>query len=488
MTVAPLDELRALPPPLQRAVLARIAAEHGPEHVAALRWQIEAHRRPAQVIPSLDDMPAIWILTGEYGSGKTQLATWVMLRALLDWRVERPRLVGATRETVRDTLVLGPSGLLPWLPPWISREWQWSIGHAGLLRIDGIEVSCLSADAGSQAIGSGAGFVLFDDYAKCVETLGEKQAERALIASFKSLREAPGKMILPTTPDGAELVLDLARAEGMRGVEVLDLGRTEDNKNNLSPAYVRDVVPNLRRLNRWQQEQRGAFAHIEWSTLRVREVPRLRRAIVFVDPAKSQRSHACKVGIVGVGIDERATVYGLADRSEQRTPDGPSGWPATTHALAEELEDRYGLDVELGIETNTLGEAGVELLRAEERARRSARGEKPVSIRRVHKITSKPNDPKTRRAAPIVALAESGQVRLLVGLGGVERSLSSLVDEGKKSDEGDAFVAAARILAELNDAKGAEHARRREAAREAGRGIGEANRSMPAPAFSGDLV
>lgn len=453
--LSPLDEWRALPAPLQLEVVAALAAEHGPQAVAALRWQVEAHRRPVQRIPGLDDLCEdgqpwrVMIISGEFGSGKTQLATWITLRAILDWRVERPRIIAATADTVREDLVNhdAPSGLLAWLPPWVSREWLPATGRAGRLTIDGVRVSLLSADAGASTIGSAAGWVLFDDYAKCSNLLGAERAEEALANAFRSLRSSPGRMVLPTTPDGAQMAQDIAGGEGMRGVVTLDLGRTEDNLA-LPPAAL-DFAQGLRKMNLWTTEGGGAFAHIQWPKLRVREAPQLRRAIVFIDPAKSQRSHACKVGIVATGIDGRSIVYGLADRSAQRPPDGPQGWPAATLDLAEEIEDRFGLppdSVELGIECNTLGQAGPELLRAEERARNGARGRAAVALRKVHVVTSRPRDPKTRRAAPVVNMAEGNQVRMLGGLGELESSLSGLTDASTKADAADSFVHGARIL------------------------------------------
>lgn len=494
MTLAPLDELRALPPPLARAVLERVAREHGPAAVAALRWQIEAHRRPSQRLVGIDQLCddgqpwRVLVVTGEYGSGKTQLATWLTLRAIVEWRVERPRIIAANADTVGEDLVNedAPSGLLAWLPPWVSREWLPSAGRAGRLTIDGVAVSLLSADAGANAIGSAAGWVFFDDYAKCVQVLGAARAEAALAAAFKSLRAFPGRMILPTTHDGAEMIATLASSEGMRGVVKLDLGRTEDNLA-LPPAAL-DFAAGLRRMNLWSADATGAFAHVKWPTLRMDQPPPLKRAIVFVDPAKSQRSHACKVGIVASGIDHRATVYGLADRSDQRTPDGPQGWPSATHELAEDVERRFGLpkdSVELGIETNTLGEHGVEILRQEERLRRSARGEQPISIRKIHKVTSKPNDPKTRRAGPIVAMAEGGQLRMLPNMGNVERSLSNLKDGGTKSDEGDALVHGARILAGLGEGDKPDPA---EATRAAFVGLVEAQTEIREAVFDLDVA
>lgn len=501
MTLAPLDELRALPPPLARAALARMAAEHGPAAVAALRWQVAAHRRVTQRMPALDELCddgrpwRVCIITGEFSGGKTQLATWMTLRAIVEWRVERPRLIAANADTVREDLVNddAPSGLLAWLPPWIPHEWQPSAGRAGRLTIDGVPVSLLSADAGANAIGSAAGWVFFDDFAKCSKVLGADRAAGALADAFRSLRASPGRMILPTTPDGAQMIADLASEEGMRGVITLDLGRTEDNLA-LPPAAL-DFAQGLRRMNLWNPDSGGAFAHIEWGKLRVREVPRLKRAIVFVDPAKSQRSHACKVGVVGLGICHRSTVYGLADRSAQRPPDGPDGWPAAALELAEELERRHGLpagSVELGIECNTLGKAGPELLRAAERTARAARGEPAIATRKIHEITSRPHDPKTRRAAGVVAMCEGNQVRMVVGLGELESSLSGLTDAGAKSDPADAFVHGARILAGLADDKAAAKAGADEAQAETTArsfvGLVEAQRALPRPAFRGDRV
>lgn len=479
MNLAPLDELRALPPSLVRVVLEQMAREHGAEAVAALRWQVNAHRRPVQRIPSLEELAAITVITGEYGTGKTQFASWITLEAIRAWKVERPRIVAATRETVRDTVVDGPSGLLAWLPPWVPRTWQSSTGHAGLLRVDGIEVSCLSADAGAQAIGSGSGWVLFDDYAKCAEVLGARQAEAALVAAFKSLREWPGRMLLPTTPDGAAMIQELASAEGIRGVEVWDLGATEDNRGNLAASYVNAIVPNLRALNRWLRSAEGAFSEIDWVRLRVREVPRLVRVIVFIDPAKSQRSHACKVGIVAVGIDATGTIYGLVDRSDRRLPDGPDGWPAVATTLAEEMERRFGIRCEMGIECNTLGRSGPEHLRAEEKLRNAAAGRPAISTRTIHEVTSKPNEPKTRRAAPVVALAKGGQVRMVAGLGELETSLSGLTDGGAGSDPADAFVHGARELAGLSE-DGVEVIDHRKMFE----GLEEAFEAMPRPTFA----
>lgn len=481
--IAPLDELRALPPPLQRAVLARIAEQHGAAAVAALRWQIEAHRRPAQRIPALEALPTVLVITGEYGSGKTQLASWITLRAILDWKVDRPRVIASIPANVDDTVVNGPSGLLAWLPPWISREWYPTLGHAGKLRIDGRDVSCLSAAAGAGPIGAGCGFVFFDDYAKCVTALGESKAEEALAAALKSLREWPGKMVLPTTPEGAELVRSLAQTEGIRGVEVLDLGRTEDNAGNLTRGYVRDIAPNLRALDMWQKSGGGAFAGVQWAKLRVDAAPPLVEIVVAIDPAKSSRSKSCEVGIVGVGRDAEDRIYGLADRSEVLSSDD---WPNVAHELLEHLRAEHPrARARFVAENNAGGDAPAALLRFAEKLRRKNRGEPGVSVIEVVERTARRNDGKARRASEIVGVYKGGQGRMVRGLGILEGQLSKLVDEGTGTDRADAFVWGARDLAGLGESDAPDRSAQTQ---HAARAALDANKRFRPPAIPGGLV
>ena len=486
---APLDELRRLPPPLARAVLARVAAEHGPAAVAALRWQVDAHRRPTQRILDVDEPCAdgqpwrVLIITGEYGTGKTQLATWLTLRAHLDWRVERPRIIAANADTVRDDLVKddAPSGLLAWLPPWITREWQPTAGRAGRLWIDGREISLLSADAGANAIGSAAGWVLFDDYAKCTQLLGEARSVAALAAAFKSLRAHPGRMVLPTTPDGAEMVQELAAGEGMRGVVVMHLGRTEDN--TVLPPAALDIARGLRAMNLWTQEGGGLFAGFEWRPHRVAvgDVPPLAEIVVSIDPAKSSRSKSCEVGIIGAGRDARDLVYGLADRSEVLSSDN---WPRVAHDLLEELQAAHPrAAVRFSVENNAGGDSPAALLRAAEKVRRLQRGRPGVSVIEVREVTARRNDGKARRGSPVLTLARGGQVRMVKGLGVLEGQLAKLVDDGTGSDRADAFVWAARDLAGIGEA-----AEEKPDTAATFAGLAAAQAAMPRPAFTGRRV
>lgn len=486
-TIAPVDELRKLPPPLARAVLARVAAEHGPEAVAALRWQIEAWRRPAQQLVDLSEPWSVLVITGEFGSGKTWLAGRIFTAGILDWKVERPRIVAATGADVEETVVDGQSGITTWLPPWVPWSWQSSKGHEGLLTVNGVKVSCLSADAPAQAIGSGAGWVLADDVAKWVETSGEANAERAWASVLKSLREWPGRAIVPTTPDGASFITSLLTSKQLQGVKVLDLGSSEENRGNLAPAYLEHVA-NLRAQGLWLKSSGGAFAGLMGDAIRCEWPAVLEEIAISIDPAKSTRSHACEVGLVATGIDRRGTVYGLADRSKQMDA---GQWPAAAHDLLEEMAERYhGARIRFVVENNAGGAMPAELLRAEEKIRRLQRGGRAVSMIEIREVTSRKNDGKARRAGPIVALAKGGQVRMVRGLGVLEGQLSALADDAPGQDRADAFVHGARDLAGISDDKAATVARREEMATEATRaafaGLDASRERMPRVDFDLD--
>jgi phage terminase large subunit-like protein len=203
--------------------------------------------------------------------------------------------------------------------------------------------------------------------------------------------------------------------------------------------------------------------------------------IVFVDPAKSSRSTSCEVGIVATGIDDRGVVHGLADASEKLSA---AQWPARAHDLRERMEREFpGARMRMGVENNAGGEMPAELLRAEEKIRRLRSGKPGVSVVEIVEVTSRPRDSKVKRAGPIVALAKSDQVRMLPDLGVLEGQLSNLTDAAPGNDRADAFVHGARAVAGLGEA-----AEEKPDPRETFRGLAEAQRHQPPPAYRGDRV
>jgi phage terminase large subunit-like protein len=483
---APVDELRALPAPLAEAVLARLE----PEEVAALRYEHDFWARAAQRLPRQDDLRTIEVFFGEFGTGKTWTARSLFMREILTGRALSPRIVLATDADVRTIAVDGASGIRAWLPPHIACRFTASAGYAGDLKIgDAPPIVCCSAAAGGQGTGMSRCTTWADDPASWVEQLGAAAATKAWNTILRSTREGNrdgrSHVFVSTTNAGAEFIWRLLSSENRndRYIRLHDLGAVEANAGNLSADYVQRIVPGMRAAGEFYDGARtGAFSEIRWPELRVSQVPRLVRIIVFIDPAKtSTPGRSCEVGIVAAGIDEHGIVYGLADRSRVASA---SEWPAIAHELLEEMRDRYGCPVAFGIEVNAGGKELLEsALRAEEKLRRAKRGLPPVSVAEIRSVTSRPNDSKTARARDVVAMAKGRQVLMVHGLGELEGQLSALSDTAPGNDRADAFVHAARDLAGLGDDKAVKRAAAEQATREAFQGFEEAQGRMPTPSW-----
>lgn len=455
--LAPVDQLRALPYPLALATLARLEEELGPEAVAALRHELDATgrqggfwARPSQLLPDPAESWATCVITGEYGTGKTWMAVQLFLREILAGRSERPRIICATRPAIEGAIVNGPSGIMRWLPPGVPREWLPSKGHAGELWINGVRVTCLSADAPGQAIGEGSDLDLRDDVAKWVISCGQAGALEAWTAARKSCREGYARAIVPTTPDGIEFIRSLLAGE--RRVLRIDLGRVEDNRGNLAANFVDGVVADLREQGQWMREgSESPFSRpglIE--SMRRDDCPPLVEIAVAIDPSRSAGPRSCDVGIVGGGRDARDVVHVTHDRSAILDA-GAKGWPAVAWDLAEELQREHpGATLRFVLESNT-GSNNAELLRAEERARRRDRGEPGVNT--VEVVLVKASKNKCERARLPAMQAALGQVTIARGLTVLEGQLRTLTPDGKKSDHADAMVHLVRNLAGLSDEK-----------------------------------
>lgn len=464
MTSAPIDRVRSLPPPVARAVLRRLSAAQGPAAVAALRRSVEAHRRPSQRFPRTPrDLAPITVITGPYRSGKSWIAQAIFLHALLNWRVEMPRLIAANEESLaadvigkRSTARERGGGLLDWIPPWVPYTWEPSIGHAGRLVIDGVEVKCLGAKAGANAVGGpGCGLCLADDFAKWVRLNGAASAEGALQALMSNMSGAPSRLLLPTTPDGASLVMSIARAVG-KGAEVWELPGPEANRHNLSPDYLASIIPGMEAagLLDYGSSEDSPWKNIDFADLRLDVCPRLVELAVAIDPSKGA---GCEVGIVGGGRDAAGTIHARYDRSE-RCAGGE--WAALAWDLAEQLQiDHPGAPWHFIVESNTGGRHSDKeaVLRGEEEARTMARngGRRLPSTCEIRWVRATKNKCERAQASADLASRKPPRVRIAQGLGRLEGQLRQLTPLSTKSDAADAGVHLVNDLAGLSDGKSA---------------------------------
>lgn len=464
-TLAPVDALRALPYPLAMATLARLEAELGAEGVAALRYEIDAQgnsggfwTRLAQRLPAPDEPWSICVFAGENAAGKTWCGSHLFMREILSGRARRPRIICASSAAIENTVIFGPSGIRAWLPPDVAFEWHRSKGYEGELWLGGVKVLCCSADAPGQAIGASVDLDFRDDPAGWVESCGTAGAEKAWATASRSLREGLARAIVPTTPDGVSFIDHMLQGKS-RGLLLRPLGRPEDNAGNLSPAFLRNTVTDMREAGTWTNKPGiSPFARTDFPALRLEACPRLVELAVAIDPARSSGPNSCEVGIVGGGRDARDTVHVRYDASAI-LDGGRDGWPKVAWDLAEQLQREHpGAPFHFVIESNTGTSPPMDLLRAEERARCRYRGDPEVNIVAITVVRS--GKDKCARARLPALIAAQGQVRLsdqprLDDEPGyvLEGQLRSLTPDGKNSDRADAMVHLVNDLARLSDEK-----------------------------------
>lgn len=454
-TLARVDALRALPPPIALAVLRQLEAELGPEAVAALGAAWDFWRRPSQRFPTDAELRRYHtvVYAGDFGTGKTRCAWELLVWLIVTKRATGSRIVAATGASAREIVTDADTGILAWRKPGVTYTWESSKGYEGELTIDGTLVSLCSIEAPKSLTGSGRSAELLDDPPKW-----GANGKAALVNAMRSTRQPGALTIIPTTPDGLELIAEVngttvANLDAV-GVLVIELGRTEDNAN-LDPKILAKRE-NLRRAGLWDPISGASpFAATPFADLRLDDCPPLVRLGIGLDPNKGG---ACEFGIVGGGIDARSCVHIRHDRSAA-LDDGINGWPAVAWNLAVELQREHpGAPWHFVLETN-VGKRLAELLRGEERARRMrgdpvplpgggwASGRAEVSVCECEFIRAAKD--KCDRAVSPARLAAQKQVRFAEDLRELEGQLRGLTPFGTKSDRADAAVHLINDLAGL---------------------------------------
>lgn len=389
----------------------------------ATHWQLWA--RAEQLAPAGDW--ALWLVMAGRGFGKTRAgAEWVRAVAESD-PAARIALVGASLVETRAVMVEGESGVLavsplrrgPVFEPSLRRL-TWPNGAQGFLYSAG-EPEALRGPQHSHA--------WCDEIGKW-----DNAADRALRA-WDNLRfglrlgDRP-RVLATTTPRAVALVQRLLDEPDED--RVLTRGRTEDNADNLSPRFVRDVRRAYGGTLLGRQELDGELiADVEgalWrrtllEDCRAAAAPDLVRVVVGVDPPASAGGDAC--GIVVAGLAADGTGHILADASVKRA--SPERWAKAVARAA----GVWGAD-RVVAEANQGGAMVGSVLRAAEQA---------LPLRLVHASRG-----KAARAEPVAALYEAGRVRHCGTFPALEDELCGLVaggayqGPGRSPDRADALV------------------------------------------------
>lgn len=359
-----------------------------------------------------------WVILGGRGAGKTRAgAEWVRMQVegrtpLAAGRARRVALVGETYDQARDVMVQGDSGLLACAPP--DRRPNWKASERKLIWPNGAEAQVFSAQDPEALRGPQFDAAWADELAKW-----RRAADSWDMLQFSLRLGIDPRACVTTTPRNIALLHDLLN----RPSTVQTHAPTQANRANLAPTFLEEVEARYGKSRLGRQELAGELlSDVEgalWTatqlvTCQRRQIPKLDRVVIAVDPAVSagRASDAC--GIIAAGVQSKGPVldwraYVLADCTVQGQH--PLVWARTVIDACNEYQaDRVIAEVNQGgalIET---------LLRQVDPL---------VPFRAVHAQRS-----KGARAEPIAALYEQGRVHHAPGLGALEDQLCQMTVKG----------------------------------------------------------
>lgn len=360
---------------------------------------------------------------GGRGAGKTRTgAEWVKILALgnLDpviRRCSRIAIVAPTFAEARLVMIEGESGLLavhndrdrPTYEP-SKRTLTWPNGSVAQV---------FSADEPDGLRGPQF------DAAWCDELAKWRRGSEAWMNLQMALRlgECP-QAVITTTPRPTKLIRELMND----AATVVTRSRTLDNRGNLAPQFLAEVLAKYGGTNLGRQELDGELIADDPDALwtrdlieraRVRTLPPLARIVVAVDPPATAGSKANACGIVCAGLGEDGRAYVLDDASCKRLR--PLQWAARVAALAKQRgADRVVAEVNQG------GDMVRTVL---------AEAEPTLPVRAVHASRG-----KKARAEPVAALYEQGRVSHVGVFPELEDEMCSVIGDGESPDRLDALV------------------------------------------------
>ena len=346
--------------------------------------------RPSQQMPPGDWRT--WLLLAGRGFGKTRTGAETVRAMVESGRAKRIALVAPTAADVRDVMVQGESGLMNISPHNWRPVYQPSVRR--LTWPNGAIATTYSADEPERLRGPQ------HDFAWCDE-LGAWRYPAAWDMLMFGLRLGTDpRAVVTTTPRPARLIRQLVADTNV----VITRGRTDDNRSNLAPAFLEQIVRRYEGTRLGRQELDAELLEDVPGALWTRDViedsridlteakPKLGRIVVAIDPAATSGEDADETGIIVAARDERGeNGYVLEDLSGRYAP---TEWARVAiGAYARHKADRIIAEVNNGGE---MVEATIRMV------------DPNVAFRAVHASRA-----KVVRAEPVAALYEQGRIHLV---------------------------------------------------------------------------
>lgn len=403
---SPAEFLASLPEAERKAELAKLNEATR----AALNYHWPFWARPSQIIPGGNW--AYWLILAGRGFGKTRTGA----ETVREWvkTEEYVNLIGATADDARDIMVEGESGILAICPP--DERPVYKKHESKLEWPNGAKSLIFTADKPDRLRGKQHGALWADELAAWRYMDAWDQAKFGL-----RLGKRP-RAVATTTPRPLKVIRDLLADPQC----VVTRGSTYDNKANLAPGFFSDIIKTYEgtRLGRQElhaevlDDMPGAL----WSRSNIDEhrkspaaMPRIKRAVVAIDPAISSEEGADETGIICAGVGEDGQGYVWAD---------DSGRGMSPHEWAETAVRRYRSDGAAVIvaEANQGGEMVLATIR-------SAAGGVPVKL-------VKATQGKVTRAEPVAALYAQGRIHHVGALDALEDQMIMFTSDFDRKAQG----------------------------------------------------
>jgi phage terminase large subunit-like protein len=393
------------------------------EDVEELNYQWLYWVRPRQQLPQQEIKFRNWLILGGRGAGKTRTgAEWVKALALGLFTPEFPQckriaIIASTYDDARRVMIEGDSGLLalhhhmlrPRYEP-TKRQLTWPNGT----------VAHIYSAEEPEAL-RGPQF----DAAWCDELAKWRKVDAAWSNLQLALRmgEIP-QCVVTTTPRPIKLLRELMKDDAT----LISRSRTADNTHNLASSFLGDMEKRFGGTNLARQELEGELIDDDPDALwkrglieaaRVRELPKLKRIVIAVDPPATagEKANACGIVCAALGADDR--VYVLDDASCKRLR--PAQWARRVVDLFYTREaDRIVAEVNQG------GDMVRDVI---------AQVDATVPLTTVHASRG-----KRARAEPVAALYEQGRVSHVGVFAELEDEMCSVIEDGASPDRLDALV------------------------------------------------
>jgi len=398
---------------LPEALRNDLIAELSPKQAQALLQDWAFWARPEQLPP--EGRWRVWLLLAGRGFGKTRTGAELISARIKSGAARRVALVGATAADARNVMVEGESGLLNIADP--AHRPRWEPSKRRLTWPNGAIATTYSAEEPERLRGPQ------HDFAWCDELAAWRYPDEtwAMLMFGLRLGQDP-RVVVTTTPRPTRLVRALLADPSV----AVTRGTTYDNRANLPPAFIQQIIRRYEGTRLGRQELEAELLDDVPGALWTREMiergragrdahPDLARIVVAVDPAATSGENSDETGIVVVGLDGSGHGWVLADLSGRYMP---ADWARRAiAAYREHRADRVVAEVNQGGE---MVEATLRMIDPDVpfTAVRASRG----------KIT---------RAEPAAALYEQGRVHHLGAFPQLEDQMCAFVaDPGSRYGAG----------------------------------------------------